>query len=102
MSNLVNMDQNIGIFAVTLAIFHFIIFVISILINLLASEYASSGNKMEVDQKSRLFRRLTVLQCQIAQLDNLMRLPLAIKLLYYHKDILQVCICLPSTYVSTS
>ena len=53
-------------------------FVVSIVTNLLASEYAASVSK--VDRKSRLFRRLTVLQCQIAQFHNLWRLPLIVRL----------------------
>ena len=51
---------------------------VSIVTNLLASEYAASVSK--VDRKSRLFRRLTVLQCQIAQFHNLWRLPLIVRL----------------------
>ena len=49
--------------------------------------------ELGADQKSRLFRRLTILQCRIAQFDNLMRLPLIIKLFYYNNNngILQVC-----------
>ena len=78
------------IFTKVMGSMHLMAFVFSVLANFVASDYASSGTKLEVDQKSRLFRRLTVLQCGIAQLDNVMRLPLAVKLFMYEKGIFKV------------
>ena len=78
------------IFTKVMGSLHLMAFVFSVLANFVASDYASSGTKLEVDQKSRLFRRLTVLQCGIAQLDNVMRLPLAVKLFMYEKGIFKV------------
>ena len=87
-----NKSINLAPFTITLGFFHVVIFIVSIILNLLASDYASYGRKLGADQKFRLFRRLTVLQCRIAQFDNLMRLPLIIKLFYYNNNngILQV------------
>ena len=156
---------NLAPFTITLSILHVVVFIVSIILNFLASDYASYGRKLGTgsctqvnytwkwivffvksfsrnfswnhfhekfradlpsagqrlgktvqifsnnslsvcnsltynalsgrlgaDQKSQLFRRLTVLQCRIAQFDNLMRLPLIIKLFYNnkHNDTLQV------------
>jgi hypothetical protein len=69
------------IFTVSMVTLHIFVFVISLVSNSVASDYAASGSKLKADNKSRLFRRLTVLQCRIAQLDNIMRLPLVIRLL---------------------
>ena len=144
-----NRQINLAPFTITLSFLHIVVFIVSIILNFLASDYASYGRKLGTgsctqvnytwkwnveknlvwsafcwattgqqaspnyfqqfsfslqftyyalsghlgaDQKSRLFRRLTVLQCRIAQFDNLMRLPLIIKLFYNdkHNDTLQV------------
>ena len=72
----------ISIFTILMALLHLVAFVTSIITNNLASDYATSSSK--VDRKSRLFRRLTVLQCQIAQFHNLWRLPLIVRLFHWN------------------
>lgn len=71
------------VFNVTMASLHLLTFIISFVSNFVASDCASAISKVRVDRKSRLFRRLTVLQCRIALFHNLWRIPLMARLFHW-------------------
>lgn len=62
---------------------HLLTFMMSLLANLVASDCVASISKAYADPKSKLFRRLTVLQCRIAICHNLLRLPLMARLFFW-------------------
>ena len=85
--SIVSMSDSLAIqvFTTLMASLHLLAFIFSLITNYLASDFASSASK--VDQKSKLFRRLTVLQCHIAQFHNLWRIPMIFRLFYWDWDI---------------
>ena len=80
------MEDSSIVFTASLASIHLLIFFVSIITNFVASDLASSGSKVKADKKSKLFWRLTVLQCRLAQFDNLLRLPLIIRLYTWNNN----------------
>ena len=83
MASVVLSSPLMRVFTSLMALLHLVTFVVSFLANLVASDYASSASRAKVDQKLRLFRRLTVLQCRIAQIHNLWRIPLTARLFFW-------------------
>ncbi len=77
------------VFSLAMASLHLLTFIFSIVANFVASDCGVSITKLRADQKTRLFRRLTVLQFRIGLFHNLWRLPVIILLLFGDRAIVE-------------